>query len=109
MKRFISYLLSFCISISAVFCVSEAGAVFLLISPGAAAQGARARARRPPPGEERGNNVPRAAPPEREAGPLHVLGLSAALPRVEARHGRSVQPDGRLGAASAMHRGAHGD
>ena len=40
MKRFISYLLSFCISISAVFCVSEAGAVFLLISPGAAAQGA---------------------------------------------------------------------
>ena len=40
MKRFISYLLSFCLSISMVFCVSEAGAVFLLISPGAAAQGA---------------------------------------------------------------------
>ena len=40
MKRFISYLLSFCVSISMVFCVSEAGAVFLLISPGAAAQGA---------------------------------------------------------------------
>ena len=39
MKRFISYLLSFCVSISMVFCVSEAGAVWLLISPGAAAQG----------------------------------------------------------------------
>jgi len=39
MKKIISYLLCFCFSISMVFCVSEAGAVFLLISPGAAAQG----------------------------------------------------------------------
>ena len=39
MKKFSNYFISFCFSVSMVFCVSEAGAVFLLINPGASAQG----------------------------------------------------------------------